>query len=214
MLTAYVAFIAFFIVNLLLGSISKRYRKVLETSVGDAVFNTAGFIIGWIIIPIVNKILFLFTDRFYRKAVIKAYKKDIHGSYKVKLTDMEHQIYLLESDRNKLRNEHMSKTDNSEEAYWAGAKYGYSLAEKNKKKATTPAKNLNEAQLFTLRQIGAGNKTVSGLVAAYLEDNGYIKLVWENEAAGKSHYEITKTGARYLKTAYGGHSWEQVHGDD
>jgi len=194
-------YLAFFIVNLILGSISRRYRKVLETNVGDAIVNTFGFVLNWLMVPIVNKIVFIFTDHFYRKKVISEFKEDIHGSYKVKLKDLEHQIRLLEDDRGKLRNERLVK-DTTDETYWAGAKYGFSLAEKNRKKTATHTvspKNLNEPQLFTLRQVAAGNKTVTGLVAAYLEDNGYVKLVWDDEASGKCHYEMTDTGAQYLK---------------
>jgi hypothetical protein len=195
-------YLAFFIVNLILGSISRKYRKVLETNVGDAVFNTFAFAIDWILVPVVNKIIFVFTDKFYRKKVIGQFKEDIHGSYKVKLKDLEHQIRLLEDDRGKLRNERLVK-DNTDEAYWAGAKYGFSLAEKNRKKVATSTehavKNLNEPQLFILRQVANGNKTVTGLVAAYLEDNGYVKLVWDNEAAGKCHYEMTDAGVQYLR---------------
>lgn len=189
-------YIGFFVVNIVLGIIFNRYAKLLETPVGKAIRITFAFF--------VRKIVFLFTERFYRMSLLKQFKNDIHLAYKAKLDDMGHQIYLLEDDRCKLRRER-SAEENTNDVYWTGVKYGYSLAEKVRNKAAVHSMQpmnttvrLNDSQLFTLQQIATGNKSITGLVVAYLEDNGYVKLVWDNQAANKYHYEMTDIGNTYL----------------
>lgn len=194
-------YIGFFVINLILGSISKRYRKILETSVSDAFLNTCDFIFNWITLPLLHKIVFIVTPYFYRKQVINSYNHDIRSSYETKIRDYELQINLLQNDRHKLRNERFSTTEPGD-VYWKGVKAGYALSERNRKKALDASfipKELNESQTFTLKQIAEGNRTITGLVAAYLEDIGYTKLIWDNEAENKYHYEITDEGKAYLK---------------
>lgn len=52
---------------------------------------------------------------------------------------------------------------------------------------------------FALKQIVKGNRTVSGMTTAYLEDHGYVKLVWDDEKKIRYHYEPTANGIKYAK---------------
>jgi predicted transcriptional regulator len=185
----------------------KRRHRVLTMGAGGAVWE-------WFLFPIINKIIFIFTPKFYRQQIIQGLKFELKESHKTKVKDLEQQNKLLENEIAKLHGMWDNRHEDSEENYWKGVKYGYSLAQKNGAKEThSGSKKLTESHIFTLKQIANGNKSVNGLIGAYLEDRGYVKLIWENKGKQKHHYEITENGTKFLAKINGqiqvkGHWWD------
>lgn len=184
-------------------NISTRFKRdhiILGMPTSKALSNTLVFIYKWIILPSFNKIVFLFTSHFYKQQVIASYKVDIRNQYKHKIEDLEDQVRLLEQERQRLIDVYDNRNGNTDEVYWRGAKYGYSLAQKGGKPFEhTGSKKLTEAHLFTLTEIMRGNRTINGLVGAYLEERGYVQLVWDDQAENKYHYEITDKGIKRIE---------------
>jgi hypothetical protein len=112
---------------------------------------------------------------------------------------LEYQVGLLEGEHKQLRNTEHEYTGSKEVAYWDGVKYGFALKSKQEHRPETQLKTLTTSHLFTLQEIALGNKTVNGLVAAYLEEHGYCKIVWDDEANNKYHYKLTTKGEKRLK---------------
>jgi hypothetical protein len=152
----------------------------------------------WMLLPIINKIVFLFTPALYRMQVVKAIKKETNSIYQSRIKDLEYQVDLLLEDKNTKPVGHGDK----DKAYWDGVKYGYSLKGRQETKPNTRSIELTDAHIFTLGEIAKGNKTVSGLSVAHLEDCGYVSIVWDNKEGTKYHYELTKSGSERLINIY------------
>ena len=72
----------------------------------------------------------------------------------------------------------------------------YIVEEINKVKSNS---SLTEGQRFALKDIAKGSRKNFGLNVAFLEDRGYVKLIWDDEKRNKFHYELTNFGKKYLK---------------
>ena len=156
------------------------------------------FFVGeYILLPIVDKIVFLFTSSFYREQVIDEVKQKIEKSFKGKVDDLTRQIKMMEEAKTMGRKD----TDYSAEkdaAYWDGVKYGYALKSRTSNDMPNKPTTLTDAHLFTLQEIANGNKTITGLAAAHLEDCGLVRIVWEDQKSNRLHYELTDSGMERL----------------
>lgn len=190
---------AFFVLCLVLGAFSRRFRKFLELDADDAFIVVFTSIYRWFFRPISQRLLVLVSLSHYRKGVLRSVEKEIHASYKVKLNDLAQQIKLIEEDRNRWKD--AANGSSSDRTYWDGMKYGHSLRDRNKRKGKEVP--LTDSHMFSLKEIAGGNKTVNGLIPAYLEDYGYVRLVWDDEKAEKYHYEITDKGRTTLNNLQG-----------
>jgi hypothetical protein len=160
--------------------------------------NLIDLFLDWILIPILDKIVFLFTSTIYKAKVLESVKVEENEQHKKIVSDYRRQVQLITEDRNTWRKAYETEKCNTEKSYWDGAKHGYSLGEKQKSKRKNKDTILTESQFFTLQQIANGNKTVGGLAGAYLEDHGYVNIVWDDKEHKTHHYKITKKGSNYL----------------
>jgi hypothetical protein len=183
--TAYTLFALFWVLNFR-PDFSKKFRKSHPILTGSGF----GFVWNWILLPIIHKVVFLFTPKLYRAVVSKELKKDIEAENKVIIKDLQYQIKMLEDESREVYNKSVINTNAKDTAYWDGVKYGYALKSKQEDKPQT--------QIKTLQEIALGNKTVNGLVVAYLEERGYCKLVWDDEKNNKYHYVCTEKGNKRL----------------
>lgn len=193
----------FFLLVIVIGIFrpTKRWitkHHILGMNAGDAIFNIVSSIFDWFLIPILDKIVFLFTPTIYKAKVLSGVKEEVNENYKKTLSDYQRQVLLITEDRDTWRRAYETEKHNTEKSYWDGAKHGYSLGEKQKSKSKKKNKTLTEAHFFTLQQIANGNKTVGGLAGAYLEEHGYISIVWEDEEHKNYHYELTKKGSNTI----------------
>jgi hypothetical protein len=184
---------------------SKKFsykHRILSMGAGKALIAIPTGFISWILIPLLDKLIFIFTPILYKKKVIVGVENKIHALYKTKIKDFERQINIITSDRDQWKKAWEDQRDSIDQSYWAGAKRGYTLSEKrlsknkNKAKSKEEVKGLTEAQIFALREICKGNQSVNGLAASFLEDHGYVELVSKN---GGQHYEITRAGIDYIR---------------
>lgn len=196
-----VCFIAIFLIistNIITPSKKfSRNHRILSMPISAAIGACIEFIFDWVFIPVLDKIIFLFTPVVYKKKVLTGVEDRIHTLYKSKIKDFEHQVNIITDDRDRWRKAFQDQEEKTEKTYWDGAKRGFSLGEKRKSKdRSKEPEKLTEAHIFALREIFAGNKSINGFAAAYLEDHGYIRSISDNK--GITHYESTTKGVDYL----------------
>lgn len=172
-------------------------------AITSVLYRTPRNFIFKVVLFVLEKIIFLFTTKPFRKKVSKELKYKLtdqfHNEIKI-LTkenrELEAHIKNLERDRDRWKNSFYTQKETSDNNYWDGMKHGFNLSEKksakdDKKKSK---KKLAERHLFALKEISKGNNII-GYSISYLEDNGYIKSV-QNDT--ELHYEITELGKKHL----------------
>lgn len=164
------------------------------------------FFISWILMPLLHKVVFIFTPMLYRYQVEIELEDSIYKKYSGKIKDLKIQLNIVGEERSRLQKEFRNKSLDIDSIYQKGIQYGFYLREKKKGNKTitappqletsTHSNPLTISQLHTLRQISKAKGCNSNdLSAAFLEDNEYITLVWNGSS---DDYEITIKGNRYL----------------